>query len=460
MIALTDGPLDWDVTWTCVDHGRPSLVSGYDVRSGRQTELDTTDSATAVVYLNDKSGFFDPANASSPFYGCDGKQIALQLWDPITETWERQFRGHIDDLRFDHNPATSEGVSILSNVQLVCVGIMTWLAETEMDLSESGGGRVFGDVLPGAPGIVFYEDTNELDGSGFQVRVTQALDDAGIPADWYVVFTGNIDCLEGKYDVGDSPLLVIRDALEAEFPGIANGYEDRFGRFCAHGRKSRFDPDTVAAGAGSDAWDFQRWKAGDGAAITADPTDRAQIRPPFQMSRPRDRVRNVGYAYPKQVDYGSGFSAIKDADKPGQTVVDGGTSIADYGRRVWRAPDLLTKRGTTTGNDGLDETKLFAAFYVANYAQPRTRIEALTLKSIRTNHGQAEATWAMLTRADISDVVDVAVGYPGGEGLSEEFYIEGRELSVRRANPDYDLAVCTYNVSPTAYYGDDVGMLE
>ena len=451
MIALADDPLTWAATWTCVEHGRPSLVAGYELRTGRQTEFDTTDTANAVVYLNDRHGYFDPANASSPFYGFDGRQIALQLWNPITSSWERQFRGHIDDVRFDLNPATRDGVSINSNVQLVCVGIMDWLANMEMDLTESAGSRVFGDVPPaGSEAIVFYEDTSEADGTGFQVRVTQVLDDAGIPSDWYVVFTGNIDVLEGKYDPGDSPLLAIRDALDAEFPGIANGYEDRFGRFCAHGRKSRFDPDTVAAGAGSSTWDFQRWKAGDGAAIAIDPTDRAQIRPPLQLSRPRDRVRNVGFAYPEN---------IRDADKAGQYVLDGGTSRTRYGRRPWRAENLLTKAGTTTGNNANDETKLFASFYVANYAQPRTRVEALTVKAIRPTHGQAAATWALLTRCDISDVIGLKVGYPGGDGVDEGFYVEGRSLTVKRANPDYDYVSCTYNVSPTAYYGDDVGML-
>lgn len=445
MIALNDDPLEWSATWTCVEHGRPNLVSGFDIRSGRQTEFDTTDTASAIVYLHDRHGYFDPANGASPFADYDGRQIVLQVWNPITSSWSRQFRGHIDDVTFEHNPATRDGESIVSNVQLVCVGIIDWIGRIELELGRHG------DPLPTGvdDSVVFYEDTAPGD-DGMQVRVTQVLDECDIPVDWYVVFTGNVALLEGRYDAGDSALLPIRDALDAEFPGIANGYEDRFGRFCAHGRRARFDPDTVAAGAGDDTWRFRRWKCGDGAAIAADATDRAQIRPPFRLSRPRNRVVNVGFAYPAD---------IAEADKSGQYVVAGGSSIARYGRRPWRAERLLVKSGTTTGNSGNDEAKLYASWRVANYADPQQRIEAVTVKSIRPTHRQAAPTWALLTEADISDVLGVKVGYPGGTQLSEDFYIEGRELTCRRANPDYDLVSVTYNVSPTAYYGDDVGML-
>jgi hypothetical protein len=450
MIALADDPLEWDATWTCVEHGRSGLVSGWELRGGRQTETDTTDTTTATVYLNDRDGYFDPANTSSPFAGYIGKQIVLQVWNPVDETWYRQFRGHIDEPTFSFNPATMDGVSILSNVQLVCVGIMDWLANTEMDLTEVTGNRVFGNAPPaGSEGIIFYEDSSEGDGSGFDNRVIAILDDTGIPSDWYVVFTGNIDLLEGKYDPGDSPLLAIREALDAELPGIANGYEDRRGRFCAHGRGARLQPDVVAAGAGDTAWDFQRWKAGDGAAIALD-SDRAQIRPPLSWSFPRNRIINVGFAYPAD---------MAEVDKPGQFVIDS-TSIATHQiRRTWRAEKLLTKAGTTTGNTGAEETRLYAEFWVTNRADPKLRVEALTLMSIPLGHPQASVTWEMLVRADISDVIDIDHGYPGGVGIAGDYFIEGREMTVRYLNPDMDMVTCTYNVSPESDYTDDMGLL-
>lgn len=448
MVAPDDDPLEYSPSWVCLDF-YPSLVSGVDIQRGRQTEFDTTDTSTATVYINDTEGLFDPLNTDSPFFGIDGKSIKLQAWNPVAEEWVPQTRMWIDEITYDFNPATADGKSILSNVQLQCVDIFDFLAGIAMDLTEVTGDRVFGDPPPvGYEANIFYEDTAAGDGTGFQIRVTAILDDCGLTTDWYVVFTGNIDVLEGLYDPGDSPLTAIRDALDAEFPGIANGYSDKLGRFVAHGRKARFDPDTVSEGAD---WTFTRWKAGDGAAIALD-GDRAQIREPLSWSRDRKKVYNVGYAYPNNIAL---------VDKPGQFVVDTGSSINDFGRRLWSAEGILTKRGTTTGLNGNDETKLFAAFFVANYAEIRTRVEALTLLSINPTDPRASATWGMALGADISDIVDLAHGYPGpdGVGIAEDWYIEGSSMQIRPANPDADLVTVTFNVSPTDYYGDDVGLL-
>lgn len=448
MVALADGPLVWSPTWTCLDYF-DNLVSGVDIDRGRQTEFDTTDTSTAIVYLNDTDGSFDAANTLSPFYGLDGRQITLQCWNPVTSAFVPQTRMWVDEITYDINPATQAGKSILSNVQLHCVDIFDFLAGMEMDLTEVTGNRVFGNAPPtGYEANVFYEDTNALDGSGFQIRVTQILDDCGLSSNWYVVFTGNIDVLESLYDPGDSPLTAIRDALDSEFPGVANGYSDKLGRFVAHGRKARFDPDTVSSGAD---WTFTRWKAGDGAAILLD-SARAQIRPPLSWSRDRGKIYNVGYAYPQNIAL---------ADKPGQFVVDGGTSIDDFGRRTWRAENLYVKAGTTTGLDGNDEAKLFASFVVANYAAPRTRVDGLTLQAMRPDDPRATSTWAMLVGADISDIVNLEVGYPGadGVGLSEDFYIEGSHMEIRPLNSEHDMVTAAFSVSPTAYYGDDVGLL-
>lgn len=447
MVAPDDDPLEWTPTWVCLDFF-PNLVSGVDIQRGRQTEFDTTDTSTATVYINDVDGLLDPSNTDSPFFGIDGKQILLQSWNPVTGEWVQQTRMWIDEITYDFNPDTADGKSILSNVQLQCVDIFDFLAGIAMDLTEVTGDRVFGDPPPaGYEANIFYEDTSAGDGTGFQIRVTAILDDCGLTTDWYVVFTGNIDVLEALYDPGDSPLTGIRDAADAEFPGIANCYSDKLGRFVAHGRKARFDPDTVSSGAD---WTFTRWKAGDGAAIAID-GDRAQIREPLSWSRDRKKVYNVGYAYPADIAL---------ADKAAQFVVAAGTSIDEFGRRLWSAENLLTKDGTTTGNSGNDECLLFANFYVENYSTPRTRVEALTLLSIAPDDPRAAPTWAMALGADISDVVNLAHGYPGpdGVGLSEDMYVEGSSMQIRPLNPDFDMVTVTFNVSPTDYYTDEGGL--
>lgn len=447
LIALADDRLEWTPTWTRVD-SIDNLISGFDINRGKQTEADTTDTSTAVVYVNDRWGYFDPNNLASSFAGYLGKQILLQVYDPVAAEWVQQTRMWIDHVDFDINPVTRDGESILSNVQLNCIDLFGLLNRLKMDVSEVAGNRVFGNVPPvGYEGSVFYEDSSPGDGSGFDDRLIQIADDCGLTTDWYVFFTGNIDLLEGLYDVGDSPMIAMQQVVDAEMPGAGNLLTDKQGRLCGRGRGARFDPDGVSAGASAGAWNFRRFKAGDGAAITLDP-DRAQIRPPLGWSYSEEKIRNVGYAYPKD---------LADNLKPGQVYVVPGVDPID--RRVWSAENLLVKAGTTTGNTGAEEAKAYSQFWATVLSDPSVRVEALTFKSIDVNHPQAGVTWDLMLGADISDVIDLEHGYAGGGGLSEEFFVEGSEMTVRPLNAEMDMVTVTFNVSPAAYYADDMGLL-
>lgn len=447
LLALADDRLEWTPTWTRAD-SIDNLISGFDISRGKQTEDDTTDTSTGIVYVNDRGGYFDPSNTGSSFAGYLGKQILLQVRDPVAAEWVQQTRMWIDHVDFDINPATKDGESILSNVQLHCIDIFGLLSRLQMDVSVVTGNRVFGNTPPaGSEGIVFYEDSSPGDGSGFDDRLTQIASDCGLTTDWYVFFTGNIDLLEGLYDVGDSPMIAMQQVVDAEMPGAGNLLSDKLGRLCGRGRGARFDPDGVSAGATPGAWNFRRFKAGDGAAILLDP-DRAQIRPPLGWSYSEEKIRNVGYAYPKDLD---------EADKTGQVFVVPGVDPID--RRVWSAENLLVKAGTTTGNTGAQEAKAYGEFWATVLSEPRTRVESLTFKSIDVNHPQAAASWDLMLNADISDVIDLEHGYAGGVGLSEEFFVEGSEMSVRAASPVMDMVTVTFNVSPVAYYADPMGLL-
>lgn len=450
LIAFDDTALAASPTWIRVDEtgdiGTDGVrVSGIDIRRGRQTEFDVTETSTATVTLRDRNGVFDPANSSSPYFGeLDGKQIMLQLYNPVTETWVTQFRGHIEDYNYSHR-----GSQVVSDVTIDCVCLMDYLAGVKMIPG------LFGDTVPASisDGTVFYEDTD------FQTRVTQILTDAGLPTDRFRVFTGNVDVQETNYDPDDTVLVAIRDALDAEFPGIANGYTDKLGRFVCHGRLARFDPDNVALTTGGD-WNFTRWKAGDGAAILADST-RAQIRPPLGWARGRTRIINAAIAYPRFPMRGTGGGTFTEADIPGQISTDA-TSVTAYGYRSWEARDLITLAGTTTGNDAKTETGLYAQYYTANYAAPQTRIEALTFKSINPNDDRASASWALLAGCDVSDIINLRHDYPGGVGLNDsgdgiDFYVEGSDMSIRPAGLEtVDMVELTVNVSPAAYYLTDV----
>src|SRR4029077_5201152 len=110
--------------------------------------------------------------------------------------------------------------------------------------------------------------------------------------------------------------------------------------------------------------------------------------------------------------------------------------------------DLLTNEGSAspsgfTTNDH-QECFRFAKLTVLNQKDPRENVTTCGLKSIRPD-GTARSvnTWAMMTRADISHIINVKVGYPEGTGLDgnspqDDYYIEGRHVRVRPLNPTHD----------------------
>lgn len=440
LIAYDAGPLDPDPDdWTRIDD-TDNLVAGYDFQVGRQTLIAKTGTGTATVYLNDQTGDFDPRTSDLV-----GLQIALQLWNPVTETWEPQFRGHIDEVTADVNPATDgDGKLILANVQLNCVDIFDYLSGYGLTPGLDG-------VTPpaGSEGTIWYaETTGTIDD-----RVIEVMTDVGIDPLMYVVFSGNIRGAEVNYDSDEAALTVVSDCSDAELPFIGNMYPDRFGRFCWHGRLSRFDPDTVAAGAGAGAWAFTRWKAGDGLAISLD-SDRAQIRV-LSTNDSRKDIINAAEAYPRNV---------LEVDIPGQVYIDAG-SITAYGKHAADPmTDLVVKEGVTTGNDANAETLLYAKLLVLNKKDPRAAITALQVKAMDPADARAAKTWALLSRCDISDIVNLAIGDTGtlyaipGDSPDDDHYIEGRTMRVRPLNPIHDYVELDLNLSPAVWSMDTHGV--
>jgi hypothetical protein len=444
LIAPDDGPTTAAPTWVRIDD-TPNLVANIEISRGRQSEQDQTDTGTMNVQLHDTQGLFDPSNTLSPWFGkVDGKQILCQVKDPTTGLWESQFRGLIDYATFDIHPATGpDGKPIVANIELECVDIFDYLAGIEMVPGE------FGDTPPkGMEGIIFFEDTaGTVDDRFFQVLGNT---NVNIDSTRYVIFTGNVSVQEASYDPGTSVLVVLRDCADAELPMIANIYCDRFGRFCFHGRYSRFDPDTVSAGAAPGAWDFMRWKAGDGTAIVAD-SDRAQIRV-LSYSRGRRDVINAAVAWPQGID---------QTKVPENVYVDP-TSIDAFGYHALPAMEnLLVKAGTTTGNTAKVECAKYAELYVKNMKDPVEVPKTVTLKALSPADPRAAATWPLLTIADISDIINLAVGYPGddGNGIQDvDYYIEGIQKQIVPLNPDYDYVEATLEVSPAVWSMDTHGV--
>lgn len=437
-IGLAADMLDPDPEWTYVDSVQNSLVARIEFEDGRQTERDQPEPGKAFIYLNDRDGLFDPNNPSSPYFGIlDSKPIKVSVWNPVDEGWVPQWRGTIDDIRTILNAATDDGVSILANVVIECVDIFDYLGRAEMQIGVSG------DAPPsGSDGTIFYEH------GGIDTRITHLLDDAGVDPDMYVVFSGNVDVLETQYDPGDSFLSAIFEATDAEGPA-SHPYVDKLGRFVFHGRFARLDPDAVIADGpvSPDVWDFNRWKAGDGAAISGD-SDNAQLRE-FAFGRPRDLLVNSATAYPDKEDDGA---ALDETKIPAQLSTDA-ASIGQHGIHGRTDAQLIVKGHKTNGDDGWDQCKKYADFWVAYYAQPLDRIERIVFTSVGSDDPRAAATWALLTGVSISDTIDVSVGYPGGVGfVSNRYYVEGRRMTVEPLTPvesgGFDMVTLELNLSP------------
>jgi hypothetical protein len=125
--------------------------------------------------------------------------------------------------------------------------------------------------------------------------------------------------------------------------------------------------------------------------------------------------------------------------------------------------DLLTADyagpGTITPSDGKTQCALFAELLVKNQAFPREAITTLQVKAIPPDDYRAAETWAFITRSDISHIVNVMVGYPGGTGFEgasprDDYYIEGRSLVVRPLNPTHDYVEYNVEVSPAVWSMD------
>lgn len=419
LIAPSDGPLVASPTWERFDELSTSRCSGIDIVTGRDSEFDAVETGTARVYFKDRDQTMnDPA-----LVGC---QIQLQMYDPFQDLWVPQYRGIIDEPDFDVAPS-----GVKADVTLNCVDVMDYLAGIGFTLDGS-----FGDA--GATTDVVTYAISDVQG-----RIEQILGEAGIDPTRYSVFTGNVnvgDPVHGtRYDADESILTAIRDASDAEFPGVGLLYVDKAGRIVWHGRFARLDPEGTAV---STDWDFQSWTAGDGAAVNIDPTTVAQIRT-FAFNYPRSRIINSYQAWQKSYTAEPDIQAATDA-----------TSISTYGFKGRSAPNLIIDSNFNNSNTAAQECQLFCDYYVSNYKDAARNVRSVTFKSVDPADERAEGTWPLLSGIEISDRLTLTVADAGA--AAEAYFVEGLSIQIRPLNPDFDYVEVTPNLSPEAYFTDDV----
>ena len=214
LVALSDGPLEPNPTWTRLDAPGgdvpDQLIAGYDFKSGKQTFLSQVDAGSATVYLSDhRAALFDPRNGSSSFNALDGKQILLQLYDPVLGVWEEQFRGVIDVAGYVIGPDTNpQGIPVNAAVTLNCVDVFDYAAGFGLTPGLAGDRP----PTPSADDGVWYAQT----AGEVHDRIVQILADMNIDSTRSVVFSGNVSVQTVKYDPDSPGLNALRDCADAE----------------------------------------------------------------------------------------------------------------------------------------------------------------------------------------------------------------------------------------------------
>lgn len=452
-IAFAAAPLVADPAWTRIDTLAGCRVRGWQIDRGRPDEFSKTDVGTAVVRIVDLDGIFDPTNSTSPYDGLilPGKQAAIALQNPVTDVWFTMFRGHIESwtYRLDRTRQYME-------LELQLVDAFAILSRVELQVGVDG-------ALPPYTGTPEAEKLAELAAGNVLYGETEGpvkdrLDAVAGDAKWPVAlrdfFTGNVRVGPKAYPPGTSALAALFDAVDAEWPGVGNLWVSKDGLLTFRGRQARFRPDVAEYG-------IQKRTVGDPSAWEAD-EDVVPLSD-IEWSIGNENVYNAASATPQGVGTGVGWRPLDPDLDPveNQYVTDAGLGADDPVRSI-TFDNLQTIEGIATGNDALEETRLFAQFYVDNYSTPALRISRLVFRSRALTAPNAAALWNHMCKCEISDLLTVQTRHPGstptypsghptGGGFDDQFYVEGIHMTCRPGG-DVPIIELSLDVSPRAHY--------
>jgi len=438
-VAFSAAPLDSSPTWTRIDNITGVAVQRISIKRGRPDERSKTDTGTMEVTAVDYAGKLDATNASSPYAGTldPDKQIGYALLNPHTSTYSILYRGFVASWAYDLT--TLDKSALYTQVTIDCKDALQLTSDAEI-IPDGAGNTVPAE----SEGDVYYDPvtvTRDRILAAIADTANSCTDfsnpyDTDWPADQLDLFTGNVK-LKGAVYSSQTPLLqVIDEAADAEFPGVANRYVSKDGKITFHGRLARFDPTNPTYGINS-------WKLGDVAAFNADST--VAVISELGFDRSDENIINAALSTPKD---------IANADISGQFVSDP-TSIGFHGARSISFDNLLTdgrSDGTTTA---LEETKLFATYYVDNYKDPQNRINKIVIRPQPVGSAFGPNVWDFICGVEISDLVHVKTTHPGGGGFDDDFFVEGIEYEIVPMNGTNPEVTLTLDVSPRALYDTD-----
>lgn len=379
-------------------------VGGWEWQRGRTDEFERTGAGSGRIFVKDRSNYL--AGASFPTHG----RIRLRGSD--------RFRGHVDEV---DGEVHSSGLK--TDVTLELTDLRAHLAGVELVIGEHGH-----PTPTGREQYVFFEDGQVDD------RIILALTQAGVPSPLRSIFSGNVMLIESVYNAGASILQVIDEAVDAEWPGVANSFIDAGGRFCFRGRHARFNP-------GNPTYGINFWEAGASAIGGSDYVtgSRAQMRG-LRWSKGKSTIYNRALAYPQGMA----------EDDLAAMLYEDATSVGLYGQRSWSAENLLTKRHLSNGNTGADEARLFARYQVDNHKAPAIRARKITFRTLRDSDPRAASVWALMQGVEISDVLDLYTPFIAGRYFVEGITQRAEELDGTIPNVTTEL-----DLSPAAFWSSD-----
>ncbi len=399
------------------------IVSRWEIDRGRSYELDKNSPGTAAVTFIDINGELDPASGGYDFN--PGTPAAIGLYNPVAGTDSPVFVGNVS--RVDYKLHRTENYAIAT---LHLVDGMERIARTELYPGVLPGYTEWGYV-PAASGVVQDGDTfftEDLTGNAVATRINRVLDQFGWSSTAREIFSGNVGLLSAVYAHRTSALAPILDAADAEFPGVANVYVQKDGRFTFHGRFARFNPT-------SSQYHITNWTAGDKANAGSGP-----VIQDLEYSLDADKVINSAIALPK---------GIADADISAQRY-ENAASIAAYGNRSVSFDNLLTGFDHTDNSEKEAATLKFAEYYVDNFKDPRVQINRITFASTQALIGttNAAAQWALLCGIDISDIITITTSR-----ISGDYFVEGLHYTAEPMDGDFLNVTLEVDLSPRAAYG-------
>ena len=325
-------------------------------------------------------------------------------------------------------------------VTLECVDLMDFLANVELSADGSFGSSV------SASGDIVYDAITAT--TAVQTRITQVLNEvaaeAGLvswPSGLRSIYTGNVGLLARTYTSRTAALTVIQEAAEAEFPGgVSNFYVSKDGVASFRGRYARFDYTNAT-------YSVDEWALGDDAAATAAPTTVVRISPPLVFSRDKENIYTAASAAPANTE---GLVDLTSSDRAANYVVNA-TAAQTYGLRTWAAEDLATRNGAGS-TTALQETNLFADYYLANYAAPRTRVGALTVRPQAPGGIFGDATWDLLQGVELGDYLELTTTHVAGGFTSTPWFVEGISYEIVPMTATHPEVTLTLDVSPQSYW--------